>query len=181
MKIRIREENTEIESAITFLVEKINEHNTNPKPLILHSLRVGLRLYEKGESKKVVIGGLLHDLQEDTNCTNKDIENKFGVELAQFVDIFDYDDDTIHYTVRWEKSIGRMVKYGRDAAIVKIVDIHDNLHYLPIVVNGKEITKGIFWRHELVRDAFKDLLSEDHDYKEFVLNLKENKKKLRQT
>lgn len=177
MKKYTRKDDADIESAITFLVEKINEHNSNPKPLILNSLRVGLRLYEKGESKKVVIAGLLHDLQEDTNCTNKDIESKFGKELAEFIDIFDYDED-VHYKKRWTKAVARMTKWGSDAAILKLVDIHDNLHHLTFSIDGQEAVEGIVWRHDLVRDAFKELLHNDPDYQQYVKDLEEKKKEI---
>jgi len=58
----------EFETAIVFLIQKIKEHCYNEKPLILHSIRVGLRLVELNEAKDVVIAGFLHDLLEDTDC-----------------------------------------------------------------------------------------------------------------
>lgn len=51
----------EIEAAIVFMVQKIKEKCYNEKPLILHSIRVGMRLMELGASKEVVIAGVLHD------------------------------------------------------------------------------------------------------------------------
>jgi len=171
MHIRQREEDALIESAITFLVEKINEQNTNPKPLILHSVRVGLRLYQRGESTKIVIAGLLHDLLEDTKCTEEDIKKKFGKDVLDFVRVFNYDDPTTHYKERWTQAIDRMKEVGRDAAVVKIVDIKDNLQYLPIVFPDVEKTRGLFWRHNLVKNSFADLLRDDEDYRAYVQEL----------
>ena len=171
MHIRQREEDALIESAITFLVEKINEQNTNPKPLILHSVRVGLRLYEKGESTEIVIAGLLHDLLEDTKCIEEDIEKKFGKDVLNFVQVFNYDDPTTHYKERWTQAVGRMKEMGRDAAIVKLVDIRDNLHYLQIVFPDVEKTRGLFWRHNLVKNVFADILRDDEDYRAYVQEL----------
>ncbi len=172
MYIRPRDEDAAIESAVSFMVEKINESNTNPKPLILHSLRVGLRLYEKGESKKIVIAGLLHDLLEDTKCTEDEIEKRFSKELLDFVQVFNFDNPAKHYKDRWTDAIERMKEIGRDAAIVKIVDILDNLNFLPIVYSDIEKTRGIFWRHNLVKTAFAEILRDDEDYKTYVQDLK---------
>lgn len=172
MSIRPRKEDALIESAISFMVEKINEYNTNPKPLILHCLRVGLRLYEKGESTKIVIAGLLHDLLEDTKCTEIQIEKKFGKDLLDFVRVFNYDDPAVHYRERWTAAIDRMKAIGRDAAVIKIVDIADNLRYLQIVFPDVEKTRGLFWRHNLVKNSFADLLRDDEDYQVYARELK---------
>lgn len=171
MNIRPRDEDAAIESAISFMVEKINESNTNPKPLILHSLRVGLRLYEKDESKKIVIAGLLHDLLEDTKCTEEEIAEQFGNNLLDFLQVFNFDDPVVHYKERWTGAIARMKEIGRDAAIVKIVDILDNLHFLPIVYPDVEKTRGLFWRHNLVKTEFAEVLKDDEDYQTYTRDL----------
>jgi len=171
MKIRSRDEDARIEFAISFMVEKINEFNSNPKPLILHSLRVGLRLYQKGEPEKIVVAGLLHDLLEDTHCAEEDIEQKFGKDMLDFVSVFNYDDPNMHYQERWTKAIGRMKAIGRDAAVIKTVDILDNLRYLPLVYRDAEKMRGLLWRHNLVKREFKDLLADDEDYQSYVREL----------
>ena len=176
MTIRPREEDRAIESAITFMVEKINECNRNPKPLILHSVRVGLRLYAKEESTNIVIAGLLHDLVEDTNCTEADIEKKFGKELSQFVSVFNYDDPKMFFKERWTAAIEKMLAIGRDAAILKLVDIHDNLRYLGLMNKKKEIVEGLLWRYSLVRDSFKEILRDDEDYQLYCRDLEAQEK-----
>jgi len=69
----------EIERAIIFMIQKIQERCYNEKPLILHSIKVGLRLLEQNKEKEVVIAGFLHDLIEDTDCKIKEIKEEFGV------------------------------------------------------------------------------------------------------
>ena len=70
-----------MEKAIIMMVDCIKRGCRNDKPLILHSLGVGFKLWEIGESKEVVIAGFLHDLLEDTNCKEeeikKNLETKF--------------------------------------------------------------------------------------------------------
>ena len=56
----------EIEHAIIFMIQKIRERCYNEKPLILHSIRVGLKLMGQKEEKEAVVAGFLHDLIEDT-------------------------------------------------------------------------------------------------------------------
>jgi len=55
----------EIDEAIVFLVGKYDESGTNEKPVIFHSIKVGLYLYTESYSTNMVIAGLLHDLLED--------------------------------------------------------------------------------------------------------------------
>lgn len=178
MTIRPRKEDAQIESAITFMVEKINKYNRNPKPLILHSLRVGLRLYEKGESTKIVIAGLLHDLLEDTKCTEQEIEKAFGTDMLRFVSVFNFDDPYMRYEKRWTVAVQKMLEIGRDAAIVKLVDIHDNLRSLGLQGKDEEMTKGFIWRHELIRNSFKTILQDDADYQAYRVDLEQMEKAL---
>ena len=58
----------QLEQAIIFLVTTFQQSGNNPKPVILHSIRVALFLYEYHYPEEVIIAGALHDLVEDTNC-----------------------------------------------------------------------------------------------------------------
>ena len=53
---------------------------------IQHSLRTALNLARMGMASRTIAAGLLHDVPEDTNVTLKEIENKFGKEIAFIVD-----------------------------------------------------------------------------------------------
>lgn len=54
-----------IEEAIKFLVFTVQESGMNPKPVILHSIRVWLNLQNLGYDKDVVVAAILHDILED--------------------------------------------------------------------------------------------------------------------
>ncbi len=53
---------------------------------IQHSLHTALNLARIGMASRTIAAGLLHDVPEDTSVTLKEIENKFGKEIAFIVD-----------------------------------------------------------------------------------------------
>lgn len=56
------------------------------EPYIIHPLSVAAILVGLGMDTESVMAGLLHDVVEDTECTVKDLENKFGKDVALLVD-----------------------------------------------------------------------------------------------
>jgi GTP pyrophosphokinase len=53
---------------------------------IQHALHTALNIAHIGMGSKTIAGGLLHDIPEDTGVTLKEIEDKFGHEIAFLVD-----------------------------------------------------------------------------------------------
>jgi (p)ppGpp synthase/HD superfamily hydrolase len=53
---------------------------------IVHPMRVCRLLDEVGETDDVLIGALLHDVVEDTPITLAEIQAKFGMEIAKYVE-----------------------------------------------------------------------------------------------
>lgn len=56
------------------------------EPFIQHPLNVALKLSDFRLDEKAIAAALLHDLPEDTNTTLKEINEKFGLEIARLVD-----------------------------------------------------------------------------------------------
>ena len=56
------------------------------EPYIIHPICVAMILADLELDKETIVGGLLHDVVEDTVMTLKDIENEFGSEVAICVD-----------------------------------------------------------------------------------------------
>lgn len=56
------------------------------EPYIIHPLSVAAILVRLGMDSASIIAGLLHDVVEDTPCTEKDLEDGFGSEVARLVD-----------------------------------------------------------------------------------------------
>lgn len=49
-----KEDQELIQKAISFLVENFNKSGNNNKPVILHSIRLAMRLYDKGKKVEVI-------------------------------------------------------------------------------------------------------------------------------
>lgn len=129
MDMRGFEEDEEIERAIRYLVHSFEASGDNPKPVILHSVRVGMNLYERDYEKRIVISGLLHDLLEDTDETADDIRSKFGTEVTDIVEATSFDERIDDYLERHYDIYRRCFELGRDAVVVKAADILDNSDY----------------------------------------------------
>ena len=56
------------------------------EPYIIHPLSVALILADLELDKETIVGGLLHDVVEDTVMTDEEIEKEFGREVALIVD-----------------------------------------------------------------------------------------------
>ena len=56
------------------------------EPYIIHPLCVAIILADLELDKETIIGGLLHDVVEDTVMTTEDITKEFGSEVALIVD-----------------------------------------------------------------------------------------------
>ena len=55
-------------------------------PYFVHSLRVAEILAELDMDYVTIIGGLLHDVVEDTGVNHQELEEEFSQEIAQLVD-----------------------------------------------------------------------------------------------
>lgn len=127
--MRDRKEDEEIERAIQYLVHSFETSGDNPKPVILHSTRVGMDLYHRDYEKRIVISGLLHDLLEDTAVTSDEIRSKFGDDVATIVEATSFDEDVDDYLERHYDIYRRCFESGRGAVVVKAADILDNSDY----------------------------------------------------
>jgi len=116
----------EIEKAIKFLVASIERSGHNPKPVILHSIRVGLYLDRQGYNKNVVIAGILHDLLEDSETTIEEIREEFGDKIANLVLVNSFDKTIKEKKKRYYESFARCLEAGKDALVIKAADVLDN-------------------------------------------------------
>lgn len=161
----------EIEQAVLMLVDCVKKNCRNPKPLIWHSLKVGCKLYELGESKEVVIAGILHDLLEDTGCKISQIKSKFGSKVAKLVLASTFDARIKDYKERWHKSIGKIKKAGPKAMLIKIVDANDNLPFILLIEDNNKL-KEVLWKHQLIMDSFNSEMGKVPVFKEYQKNFK---------
>ena len=170
MRIKPSQKEKEMEKAITILVNYASKNCRNSKPVILHSIRVGLELFKLNQPKEVIIAGILHDLIEDTDCEIGFIKSTFGQKVAGLVSALTQE-KIKDYKKRWHILIGKIKKVGRGAMLIKVVDTNDNLTYLPLMKNRKVFNETL-WKQQLVRDSFKPFLGKLKVFKEFEKNIK---------
>lgn len=125
----------EIEKSITFLVNEYNKTGHNPKPVILHSLNVAFYLLRYGYNKNIIIAAVLHDLVEDSAVDLSMIENEFGSKIAGLVGAVSYDPAISDKEEKYQEMFGRIIKQGKEAAIIKCADIYNNSFYIDLVEN----------------------------------------------
>lgn len=158
------------------MIKKIEKRCYNEKPLILHSLRVGLRLMDLKQEKDVVIAGFLHDLLEDTDCRPEEIEEKFGRRAAKLVLACTFDKDIKDYKERWKKLISNIKRAGREAMIIKLADQMDNLPYYTLITD-REKRQEVMWKHRsFIKECGNDLreLQIFRNYKKMVSAYRNN-------
>ncbi len=156
----------DVERAIVFMVQKIQERCYNEKPLMLHCIKVGLKLMELKEAKEVVIAGFLHDLVEDTDCKLEEIESKFGKKAATLVGACTFDRNIKDYKERWSKLISNIKRAGRDALIIKLADQIENLPYY-MLISDDEKKKEVMWKHKFFIEECKGGLKKLQMFKDY--------------
>ena len=177
MQIKPSQKEREMERAIIILVNCINKKCRNPKPVILHGIRVGLELFRLNQPKEVIVAGILHDLIEDTNCKIDLIKNSFGQKVANLVSALTQE-KIKDYKKRWYILIDKIKRAGKGAMLIKVVDTNDNLTHLPLIKNRK-VLKETLWKYQLVIESFRPFLGNFKIFKEFEKKYKKTITKLR--
>lgn len=127
------EDSFEVEKAISYLVINYNESGHNPKPVILHSLRVAGLLMEMGYNKKIIIGAILHDILEDTNVAPKSLKRDFGEDILSLVKAVSYNRLITDPIQLYKEMFDRILAHGTDAVVLKAVDMAVNSLYINLV------------------------------------------------
>ncbi len=165
------------EEAIKFLVFAIHKSGKNPKPVILHSIRVGLHLYNLSYDKDIVIAAILHDVIEDTDVKIEEVETKFGQKIAKLVEANSFDESIIDKTERYKENFERCRTAGKDSLIVKAADFFDNADYYHLAsTNG--LAKWLLEKLKYFIDNSKNILQDEALYEELVKKYKKIAKTL---
>ncbi len=75
----------DMDAAIAALAGAIQTSGRNEKPVIMHSIRVGIELFDRGYPREVVLAGILHDVLEDSGFSEASLRREFGDEVAELV------------------------------------------------------------------------------------------------
>ncbi len=136
---QIHKEYREIQKAVKFLVDCCLDKEGNLKianrKTVMHSLRVGFDLLRRGYDKDIVIGAILHDVEEDARVSIKEIEKKFGKKVAKIVEAVSYNPDIPNQKERYLDNYRRIASAGYEAIIVSIADHLDNADYYKYIRN----------------------------------------------
>ena len=165
--MRSPEVDKQIEEAIKFLVFAIHETGHNPKPVILHSIRVGLHLYKLNYDKDIVTAAILHDVIEDTDTKIEEVKSKFGDKVAKLVEASSFDESIEDKTERYKENFERCRKAGKDALIIKAADFFDNADYYNLA-STNELAKWLLEKLKYFIDNSKEELKDEALYKELV-------------
>lgn len=119
----------EMEGAIVFLVQAITMSGNNPKPVILHSILVGLSLTKLNYPIYIIQAGFLHDTIEDSSASIESIKEQFGDKIAAIVAACTYDYSIQNKAEQYKDAMQRAAEVGKDALIVMAADLIQNEPY----------------------------------------------------
>lgn len=170
MVARTNELSIKVEEAIRLLSVHVPlSDEKSRKPVLFHSIRVGVYLYENGYSQDVVLAGFLHDTVEGwTTATEQIVKEAFGDNVMRLVLASTKNYAIKDATERTDELIKRCIQNGEDALIVKAADTLDSYKWYHSQDNKDELqvclrtTDAIFTHkpdnfHDKIFDELKKL------------------------
>ena len=100
------------------------------EPYIIHPTNVAYTIAELGLDEQTICAALLHDVVEDTEVTYEDIENEFGLEIAEMVDGVTKLKQIQHASIeenQVENYRKMFLAMGKDIRVI-IIKLADRLH-----------------------------------------------------
>lgn len=119
----------EIEGAIVFLVQVISSSGNNPKPVILHSILVGLSLAKLNYPLHIIQAGFLHDVIEDSAVGIENMKENFGDEVAVIVSACTYNRSIQDKVKQYKDAMKRAATIGKDALVLMAAYLIQNEPY----------------------------------------------------
>ena len=164
-----------LEKAISFLVEKVNTSGHNPKPVIFHSIKVGIYLYNKGYKEDIIIAGFLHDLLEDSNTKVEELTNLFGKNVAKLVQAITFNDRISSKEDSYKDELNRVLSKGKDGLIVKAADFIDNAQFYD--PKSKEIYDWCIYKIKTFIQKSESAIGSEQLWEDLVTEFKKASKK----
>lgn len=113
---------------------------------------------EMGYSKKIIIGAILHDIMEDTAVTPEQLRKEFNDDILALVESVSCDNLIIDPIESYKDMYDRIIAYGREAVVLKAVDIAVNSMYINLVQDFNKrkqlVEKGTYFLN--ITDKFSD-------------------------
>lgn len=99
-------------------------------PYYIHPIRVASMVAKHKESHKIdelIVAALLHDVLEDTNTDEKEIELKFGLQVLSLVQELTTDQDKCDEVGKVNYLATKMINMSSWALVIKLCDRLDNV------------------------------------------------------
>ena len=142
-------------------------------PYLNHLIEVMYLLVNTGNvsDEDVVIGGLLHDILEDTELSKVELLQGFGSRVMNIVDALS-DDKTLPLSARRQQTIEKLNSAPMSVKLIKIADACSNASAIPETWTKERLTDYYVWLDQVVfacADASK-ALSQDYLTRRVVKN-----------
>jgi (p)ppGpp synthase/HD superfamily hydrolase len=170
MKSYLPKDDRQLEVAIHFLTRALERSSHNPKPVLLHSIKVGIHLYQLGYDKEIVTAAFLHDLLEDTDTQASEITEQFGSAVAEYVLALTLDTKVRDKTARYKDSIQRCRLAGPPALIIRAADLYDNASYYHLA-QSEALEEWLLKKLQSFVDSTSDILGEEIIYHKLLEKL----------
>ena len=132
----------DIQKAVKLITEKLYDIPDEPKPTLIHCIRVGVYLYENGYSREVVLGGFLHDVIEDSDVDKDFLVEEFGDEVASIV-MANTVNDELSGDEKKKEVVERCLSCGIDSTVVMAAEVLDGLKYYKKVGNEEQLENKV--------------------------------------
>jgi guanosine-3',5'-bis(diphosphate) 3'-pyrophosphohydrolase len=144
-------------SAIKFASEKHmlqRRKGCNDIPYINHTIRVAYILQENAKENDMVLlsAAILHDVLEDTDATELQLQELFGSEVCDIVKEVT-DDMSLTYDDRKRFQIKKAPGLSNKAKLIKIADKISNIHDIlsnPLTWSNRRKRKYVEWSEKVV-------------------------------
>jgi len=169
----------EIEKALYFLADCIRIEKRTSKPLMLHCTKVGMMLLDDGQSTDVIVGGILHDVLEDTNCTEQELRTGFGDTVTELVKGCSFQPErkdilrtsnTSNYQEEWTREFDGMEVFDDQVLLIKTADIYDNSS-LVSQITDKGQRDNLIWKHREFVRRFKERLANNQIFQNLKIKV----------
>ncbi len=160
------EDNLAIEKAVVFLVTQFQQSGNNPKPVILHSMKVAFLLYSFNYTTMTIIAAILHDLIEDTKTTQQEISARFGQEVGRLVASLTFDRKISDRKTRYINEIDKAINFGKAASLIKAADLFDNSQFYHLA--DKKIQPLLLEKLQYFLDKSEPLVGKEPIWKQLL-------------
>jgi guanosine-3',5'-bis(diphosphate) 3'-pyrophosphohydrolase len=135
-------------------------------PYINHLIEVAFLLTDCAQIKdyKIIQAGVLHDILEDTEITEDELREKFGIGVADYVKNVT-DDKALSLEDRKAYQIAHLLDAPDGVKLIKLADHCSNIASIPSSWSENRIQSYLSWSHEVASLCFVVSSSLAEEYK----------------